>query len=152
VLGRKRRLDIVNAAFINCLSASLNAFDDTHLVSIAHPTAPVAAGALAIAEALPISGSALIQAILSGIEVECRMGCVLMEPPGDCSVAWTMTGFVGGIGSMNWGLTSRLTNAAIRGGDHGVMRGAKMNDAFRPPHPPYLVTHFQRLADLTPLY
>ncbi|MHB8108250.1 MAG: MmgE/PrpD family protein [Candidatus Cryosericum sp.] len=99
VLGHGRRLDIANAAFINCLSVSLNAFDDTHLVSIAHPTGPVGAGALAIAEALPISGSAFIQAILLGIEIECRMGCVLMEPPGDCSVAWTMTGLVGGIGT-----------------------------------------------------
>ena len=99
VLGRYRRLDIANAAFINCLSVSLNAFDDTHLVSIAHPTGPVAAGALAIAEALPISGSALLQALLLGIEIECRMGCLLMEPPGDCSVAWTMTGLVGGIGT-----------------------------------------------------
>ena len=31
VLGRGRRVDIVNAAFLNCFSASLNAFDDTHL-------------------------------------------------------------------------------------------------------------------------
>lgn len=99
VLGRYRRLDIANAAFINCLSVSLNAFDDTHLVSIAHPTGPVAAGALAIAEALPISGSALLQALSLGIEIECRMACLLMEPPGDCSVAWTMTGLVGGIGT-----------------------------------------------------
>ena len=99
VLGRDRRLDIANAAFINCLSVSLNAFDDTHLVSIAHPTGPVAAGALAMAETLPISGNAFLQAVLLGTEVECRMGCVLMEPPGDCSVAWTMTGLVGGIGT-----------------------------------------------------
>jgi 2-methylcitrate dehydratase PrpD len=99
VLGRNRRLDIANAAFINCLSVSLNAFDDTHLVSIAHPTGPVAAGALAVAEKLSVSGSALLHAVLLGIEIECRMGCVLMEPPGDCSVAWTMTGLVGGIGT-----------------------------------------------------
>src|ERR1700684_2821927 len=50
VLGRGRRLDIANAAFLNCYSSSLNAFDDTHLVSIAHPTGPVAATVLAIAE------------------------------------------------------------------------------------------------------
>jgi 2-methylcitrate dehydratase PrpD len=99
VLGRGQRLDVANAAFINSLSVSLNAFDDTHLISIAHPTGPVAAGTLAMAETLPISGSAFVQAVLLGIEVECRMGCVLMEPPGDCSVAWTMTGLVGGIGT-----------------------------------------------------
>jgi 2-methylcitrate dehydratase PrpD len=99
VLGRGCRVDVANAAFLNCFSSSLNAFDDTHLVSIAHPTGPVAAAALAIAERQPISGAGFLDALLLGIEVECRMGCVLMEPPGDCSVAWTMTGLVGGIGA-----------------------------------------------------
>jgi 2-methylcitrate dehydratase PrpD len=99
VLGRGRRVDIANAAFLNCYSSSLNAFDDTHLVSIAHPTGPVAAAILAIAEHLPVSGANFLNALLLGIEIECRMGCVLMEPPGDCSVAWTMTGLVGGIGA-----------------------------------------------------
>jgi 2-methylcitrate dehydratase PrpD len=99
VLGRGRRVDIANAAFLNCFSSSLNAFDDTHLVSIAHPTGPVAGVALALAEQRPVSGSELLHAVLLGIEVECRMACVLVEPPGDCSVAWTMTGLVGGIGA-----------------------------------------------------
>jgi 2-methylcitrate dehydratase PrpD len=99
VLGRGQRVDIANAAFLNCYSSSLNAFDDTHLVSIAHPTGPVAAAILAIAERQPVSGANFLNALLLGIEVECRMGCVLMEPPGDCSVAWTMTGLVGGMGA-----------------------------------------------------
>jgi 2-methylcitrate dehydratase PrpD len=99
VLGRGRRVDIANAAFLNCYSSSLNAFDDTHLVSIAHPTGPVAAAILAMAERQPVSGANFLNALLLGIEIECRMGCVLMEPPGDCSVAWTMTGLVGGIGA-----------------------------------------------------
>lgn len=99
VLGRRQRVDIANAAFLNCYSSSLNAFDDTHLVSIAHPTGPVAATVLAMAERQPVSGANFLNAVLLGIEIECRMGCVLMEPPGDCSVAWTMTGLVGGIGA-----------------------------------------------------
>lgn len=99
VLGRGRRVDIANAAFLNCFGASLNAFDDTHLTSIAHPTGPVAAVALALAEHRPVSGADFLRAVLLGLEIECRMGCVLMEPPGDCSVAWTMTGLVGGVGA-----------------------------------------------------
>lgn len=99
VLGRGRQVDVANAAFLNCFSSSLNAFDDTHLVSIAHPTGPVAAAALAIAERQVVSGPEFLNALLLGMEIECRMGCVLMEPPGDCSVAWTMTGLVGGIGA-----------------------------------------------------
>lgn len=99
ILGRGRRVDPANAAFVNCFSSSLHAFDDTHLVSIAHPTGPVAAATLAMAETLPISGNDFLGAILLGLEVQCRLGCVLMEPPGDCSVAWTMTGLVGGVGA-----------------------------------------------------
>jgi 2-methylcitrate dehydratase PrpD len=117
VLGRGQRVDVVNAAFLNCFSSSLNAFDDTHLLSIAHPTGPVAAVALALAEQRNLSGRAFLHAVLIGIEVECRMACVLMEPPGDCSVAFTMTGLVGGIGAAAaagklLGLdATRLTNA-----------------------------------------
>jgi 2-methylcitrate dehydratase PrpD len=98
-LGRGARLDIVNAAFLNCFGSSLNAFDDTHLVSIVHPTGPVASVALALAEQRGIAGRDFLHAVLLGIEIECRMGCVLMEPPGDCSVAFTMTGLVGGVGA-----------------------------------------------------
>lgn len=98
-LGRGRRLDIVNAAFLNCFGSSLNAFDDTHLVSILHPTGPVASVALALAEQRGVSGKDFLLAVLLGLEVECRMGCVMMEPPGNCSVAFTMTGLVGGVGA-----------------------------------------------------
>ena len=99
MLGRRQRLDVAHAAFINCLSSSLHAFDDTHLACIAHPTGPVAAACLAIAEQQPVSGPQFLHALLLGMEVQCRMGCLLMEPPGDCSVSWTMTGLVGGIGA-----------------------------------------------------
>jgi 2-methylcitrate dehydratase PrpD len=99
VIGHGVRLDVANAAFINCLSSSLHAFDDTHLVSITHPTGPVAAALTALSETRLVSGKDFAHALLLGIEIECRMGCVLMEPPGDCSVAFTMTGLVGGIGA-----------------------------------------------------
>ena len=118
VLGRGMRLDVANAAFINCLSSSLHAFDDTHLASIAHPTGPVAAGLLAMSETMSVSGKNFAHALLLGIEVECRLGCMLMELPGDCSVAWTMTGLVGGIGTAAaiaklLGLSERQTMYAL---------------------------------------
>lgn len=124
VLGRGRRVDVAHAAFLNCFASSLNAFDDTHLVSITHPTGPVASVSLALAEQQKISGRQFLHAVLLGLEVECRMACVLMEPPGNCSVAFTMTGLVGGIGAAAAagrliglepsGLTNALGIAAIQ--------------------------------------
>ena len=43
VVARRERLDILNAAFINSMSSSALAFNDTHYTSVAHPTSPVAA-------------------------------------------------------------------------------------------------------------
>ena len=42
ILGRKERLDILNAALINGISSHVLDFDDTHLRTIIHPAGPVA--------------------------------------------------------------------------------------------------------------
>ncbi len=99
VIGRCEKFDAARVAFLNSLSSSLYAYDDTHLKSIAHPTGPIGAACLAIAECTPaISGPTFLHALTMGLEVECRLGAYLMEPPAQCSVGWTMTGLVGGLG------------------------------------------------------
>src|SRR6185436_7702077 len=50
VLGRRERLDILNAALINGLGSNILDFDDTHLYTVIHPTVPVAAAITALAE------------------------------------------------------------------------------------------------------
>jgi 2-methylcitrate dehydratase PrpD len=60
VLGRGRILDGLNAAFVNCLASSAHAFDDTHLATVTHPTGPVAAVLLALAERAPLPGDAFL--------------------------------------------------------------------------------------------
>ena len=42
VIGRSERLDLLGAAFINAVGANLLDYDDTHLPTVIHPTAPVA--------------------------------------------------------------------------------------------------------------
>jgi 2-methylcitrate dehydratase PrpD len=42
VLGRAERLDLLGAAFISAVSANLHDYDDTHLRTVIHPTAPEA--------------------------------------------------------------------------------------------------------------
>ncbi len=99
VLGRSERLDPVNAALINCLTASAHAYDDTHLKTVTHPTAPVAAAAVAIGEAHGRSGRDIALALLLGMEIECRVADELMAPGTGASGSWYMTGVAGGIGA-----------------------------------------------------
>lgn len=74
LIGRPERLDILAASFINAASANLLDYDDTHLRTVIHPTAPVAPAILALAEAHGYSGAAVLHALVLGIEVECRLG------------------------------------------------------------------------------
>jgi 2-methylcitrate dehydratase PrpD len=74
VVGRAERLAPMAAAFVNAISANLLDYDDTHWNTAIHPTAPVAAPALALAEQLGLSGTEVLHALILGIEVECRIG------------------------------------------------------------------------------
>lgn len=74
VIGRSERMDSLNASFINAIAANLLDYDDTHLRTVIHPTAPVAPPVLALAEGRGCSGADVILAFLLGAEVECRLG------------------------------------------------------------------------------
>jgi 2-methylcitrate dehydratase PrpD len=79
VIGCRTRVDPLTAAALNAMSANVHDFDDTHLPTIIHPTAPVAAALFALAEerrarGTPMSGVALLHAFVLGVEVECRIG------------------------------------------------------------------------------
>lgn len=74
VVGRSERADMLNAAALNAMSANVYDFDDTHIPTIIHPTAPVAAALFALAESHPMTGEALLLAFVLGVEVECRIG------------------------------------------------------------------------------
>ena len=98
VLGRGVRMDMTNAALLNGLSASAYAFDDTHLKSIAHPTAPAAAAMLSLAERRPISGTEFLHGLVLAIEIQCRLSNALAVPPAHCHVGLYMTGITGAAG------------------------------------------------------
>ena len=74
VIGRPERTDILTAAFLNAAAGNVFDFDDTHIPTIIHPTAPVAPVVLALAETRPVSGRDLLHALVLGIGVECRLG------------------------------------------------------------------------------
>jgi 2-methylcitrate dehydratase PrpD len=74
ILGRKERIDILNASLLNGMSSHVLDFDDTHLETIIHPASPVAPPLLALAERNALSGAEFLHAFILGVEVECRIG------------------------------------------------------------------------------
>ena len=74
VLGYGFKTSILNAALINGSTAHALDFDDTHIASIIHPSAPVIPAVLAVAEWKRLSGKAALEAFVLGFEVETRIG------------------------------------------------------------------------------
>ena len=97
LFGRTERFDIMNAAFLNGVSSHIFDFDDTHLKTIIHPAGPVASAILAYAEMKPVSGKDFLDALVVGIEVECRIGNMVY--PNHYDAGWHITGTCGVFGS-----------------------------------------------------
>jgi 2-methylcitrate dehydratase PrpD len=116
IIGRPERVDMLSAAFVNAISANLLDYDDTHLNTIIHPTAPVAAPALSLAEARGLCGREVLLAFVLGVEVECRLGNAVS--PGHYARGWHITSTCGVFGGAAacaklLGLTSAQTAHAI---------------------------------------
>ena len=109
VLGRAERLQPADAALANCLASAADTFDDTHLSTITHPTGPVAAAILALADARRIAGRDLLLALAIGIEIECRISAAITAPGSGASQGWYITGVSGGIGAA--AAAARILNA-----------------------------------------
>ena len=97
VIGRGERLDALHAALLNGISSHVLDFDDTHLKTIIHPAAPVASAILAVAELRPVSGAALLEALVAGVEVACRIGNAVY--PDHYDRGWHITGTAGVFGA-----------------------------------------------------
>ena len=99
VIGRGRKSDALHACLINCFGSSVYAYDDTHAEAVVHPSGPVAAAALAVAELRPASGSDALLAFALGVELVCRLSKAISVPPAKGPVAWSQTGIAAGIGA-----------------------------------------------------
>jgi 2-methylcitrate dehydratase PrpD len=97
ILGRKERTDIVHAALLNGISSHTFDFDDTHLKTVIHPAGPVASAILSIAQTQPVSGEDFVAALVTGVEVECRIGNSVY--PEHYDVGWHITGTAGVFGA-----------------------------------------------------
>src|SRR5262245_4926588 len=56
VIGRRERMDGLSAAFLNAAAANVLDFCDTHVATVIHPTASVAAAVFWISELHRVSG------------------------------------------------------------------------------------------------
>jgi 2-methylcitrate dehydratase PrpD len=98
VLGRDEKVDMASAALLNGISSHTFDFDDTHLKTIIHPAGPVASALLALAEQLDgATGRQLIDALVLGIDVSCRIGNVMY--PDHYDRGWHITGSTGMLGA-----------------------------------------------------
>ena len=97
ILGRSDRTDVLHASLINGISSHVFDFDDTHLRTVIHPAGPVAAAILALAEYRPVSGRDFLNALVLGIETECRIGNAVF--PDHYDVGWHITGSAGVFGA-----------------------------------------------------
>ena len=97
LFGRHERLDMLHAALLNGISSHVLDYDDTHLKTVIHPAGPVASALMAFAEHRPVSGAAFMNALVLGVEVECRMGNAVY--PEHYSMGWHITGSTGPFGA-----------------------------------------------------
>jgi 2-methylcitrate dehydratase PrpD len=133
VLGRSERTDVLNAAALNALSSNILDFDDTHLRTVIHPTVPVAAAVIALAERSRVTGAQLLHAFILGVEVECRVGNAIS--PEHYNAGWHITATCGIFGaaaacaklldldtkSTVWAFGIAASQAAGTSGAHGSM-------------------------------
>lgn len=143
VLGRDLRMDALSATLLNGLSASAHAFDDTHLETIAHPSAPTGAALLALAERQTVTGRDFLHAFMLSNEIQCRLSRVLTQPPASTHVGFYMTGLTGAVGvaaAAGWllGLDERrlvwaIGTGAAQGGGFRATH-ASMGSGYVPAH------------------
>ena len=97
VLGRTERIDMASAALVNGITSHTFDFDDTHLKTIIHPAGPVASAVLALAEHQGAAGRDVIDALVLGIDVSCRIGNAMY--PDHYDRGWHITGSTGMLGA-----------------------------------------------------
>ncbi len=124
VLGRHERVDALHAALFNGISSHVLDFDDTHPDTLVHPSGPVLSALLALAQHHPIKGGDFLDAIVMGIETECRVAQAAGKA--HYNAGWHVTGTAGVFGAaaacgralglnvqqMTWALGIAATQAA----------------------------------------
>jgi 2-methylcitrate dehydratase PrpD len=97
VVGWGGRTALTHAALINGAAANALDYDDMHVGLFGHPSGPVLAAALAVAEWEGATGADLLLAAVLGIDVACRLGNAVN--PEHYYHGWHATGTLGHFGA-----------------------------------------------------
>jgi 2-methylcitrate dehydratase PrpD len=97
LVGRCERAGLLDAALINGAASHALDFDDTHTLMMGHPSVPVIPAVLALAERDGRDGQAVVDAIVAGVEMECRAGALL--GPSHYAAGFHSTGTLGTFGA-----------------------------------------------------
>ncbi|HEX2456642.1 MAG TPA: MmgE/PrpD family protein [Vicinamibacterales bacterium] len=111
ILGATGRASPASAALANGTAAHALDFDDMCFVSLAHPSAPLVAAAIAAGEVAAAGGRALLDAYVAGFEIEARLGRTMN--PRHYQRGWHCTSTLGTIGAA-------AASARLLGLDAGV--------------------------------
>ncbi|HEY3161311.1 MAG TPA: MmgE/PrpD family protein [Vicinamibacterales bacterium] len=107
IVGRDSfRTRAASAALVNATSGHAHDYDDTQLSTAAdrifglltHPTIPPLAAALALGERLGVSGRTMLEALLIGFEVECKIADAIY--PTHYKQGFHTSGTIGAFGAM----------------------------------------------------
>ena len=116
IVGRSVLADAHFAALANGFAAHVDDYDDTHLATVIHPAAAIAATVLALAPSTKPDGAAAMRAFVLGCEIQLRVGVAIS--PEHYDDGWHITGTCGTIGaavtaSALLGLDAHATARAI---------------------------------------
>ena len=77
LIGHTAQVPILDAALVNGAAGHALDFDAAHDAFRGHPFAPIFPAIFAISDLLPISGTALLDALVAGTEVECNVSATI---------------------------------------------------------------------------
>ncbi|HEY0296276.1 MAG TPA: MmgE/PrpD family protein [Bordetella sp.] len=97
LLGSAQRVSTSQAALINGTASHILDFDDAHLPSRVHPSAPLWPAILALAQTRNLSGERVLAAFAAGVQVQSRLGAVMGNS--HYREGWHNTGTLGTFGA-----------------------------------------------------
>lgn len=97
VFGSRQWMASAQAAVVNGMAGHVLDFDDTHLPSRVHPSAPLWPAILACAQCRPVTGMEVIAAFVAGVDVQSRLAFAMGEP--HYRLGWHNTATLGAFGA-----------------------------------------------------